>query len=372
MRYMNNSGFGALPSQKLLEYVRSGAFKNVEEKNISPASIDVTVSGEWYRVDGVFLPKTGETIPSLIERMHGTRHAIQEPLERGIVYVARINESFNLSEDLYAYCNPKSSTGRHDLHVRIVKDGVARYDTIPAGSRGDLWAIIVPRSYPVLLHPGFPISQVRFFNKDTRFKETDLDLEWHKRPLAYHLDGQAYTYESFLMKDGDGSVLLTLDLSQEIVGYECRGSNRVIDLGSANGSLDPASHFIPIKRSGDSILLRKDSFYILSTKEALRVPPHLASEMVDMDSRTGEFRTHYAGFFDPGWGHGGDGEGKGRPITLEVRTFEDVVVSHGQPIGKVRFEKMSEIPTVHYDQKNSNYLTQSGPKLAKQFKVFES
>jgi dCTP deaminase len=91
--------------------------------------------------------------------------------------------------------------------------------------------------------------------------------------------------------------------------------------------------------------------------------------MVDMDSRTGEFRTHYAGFFDPGWGCGVDGEGKGRPITLEVRTFEDVVISHGQPIGKVRFEKMLEVPTVHYDQKQSNYLSQSGPKLAKQFKI---
>ncbi len=365
---MHNKEEGALPSQKLLEFIESGAFKNIDTKNISPASIDVTVSEEWYRVDGVFLPKTGETIPELIKRMHGTHHAVHEPLERGIVYVARINESFDLPKNIYAYCNPKSSTGRHDLHVRIIKDEVARYDTIPAGSTGNLWAIIVPRSYPVLLRPGFPISQVRFFNKDTRFKESDLDIEWHRKPLAYHLDGGSYSYESFLMKDSDGSLLLTLDLSQDIVGYECRGSNIVVDLSADNGTLDPGRHFTPIRKSGESILLRKDSFYILSTKEALRVPPYLASEMVDMDSRTGEFRTHYAGFFDPGWGCGSDGEGKGRPITLEVRTFEDVIVSHGQPIGKVRFEKMLEAPKTHYDQKNSNYLIQSGPKLAKQFK----
>lgn len=368
---MNTREVGALPSQKLMEYIKQGVFKNVKESQVSPASIDVTVSGEWYRVDGVFLPKTDETIPSLIERMNGHRHAVQEPLERGVVYVARLNETFTLPQDLYAYCNPKSSTGRHDIHVRIVRDGTARYDTLPAGSTGDLWAIIVPRSYPVLLHPGFAISQVRFFNEDTRFNESDLDIEWRRKSLAYHLTGEAFSYESFRMKDGDGSMLLTLDLSQDIVGYECRGSNKVIDLGSPNASIDPSTHFYPIKKTGDSILLRKDSFYILSTKEALLVPPHLASEMVDMDSRTGEFRTHYAGFFDPGWGHGAEGEGRGRPITLEVRTFEDVVVTHGQPIGKVRFEKMSEIPDVHYDQKNSNYLTQSGPKLAKQFKVFE-
>lgn len=366
---MYNKEEGALPSQKIMEFVESGAFKNVNEKNISPASVDVTVSEEWYRVDGVFLPKTGETVRSLIERMHGARHAVHEPLERGVVYVARINESFDLPKHIYAYCNPKSSTGRHDMHVRIIKDGVARYDTLPSGSKGELWAIIVPRSYPVLLSPEFPISQVRFFNKDTRFKESDLDIEWHRKPLAYHLNGDPYSYDSFLMKDSDGSVLLTLDLSQDVVGYECRGSNTVVNLSTPNGTLDSSKHFIPIKKSGESILLRKDSFYILSTKEALRVPPYLASEMVDMDSRTGEFRTHYAGFFDPGWGCGSDGEGKGRPITLEVRTFEDVIISHGQPIGKVRFEKMSETPNIHYDQKNSNYLVQSGPKLAKQFKL---
>jgi dCTP deaminase len=364
-----NHNQGALPSQKLKEYIHSGAFKNVDEKNISPASIDMTVSTEWYRIDGVFLPKTGETIKDLIQTLHGSHHVASEPLEKGVVYVVRLNELFELPSDIYAYCNPKSSTGRHDLHVRIVKDGVARYDTIPAGSKGDLWAIIVPRSYPVLIPANFPISQARFFNKDTRFGEQDLEMEWTKKPLAYDLDGTPYEYHSFKMKDFDGSVLLTLDLSQDIVGYECRGSNTVINLGLPNASIDSSLHFVPIKNSGDSIILRKDSFYILSTKEALRVPPHLASEMVDMDSRTGEFRTHYAGFFDPGWGCGADGDGKGRPITLEVRTFEDVVISHGQPIGKVRFERMAEVPDVHYDQKGSNYLIQTGPKLAKQFKV---
>ncbi len=367
---MNNKEEGALPSQKLREFIANGVFKNIDEANISPASIDVTVSEEWYRVDGVFLPKTGESVMSLIEKMNGAKHSVHEPLEKGVVYVVRLNESFDLPKSIYAFCNPKSSTGRHDIHVRIVKDGVARYDTIPAGSSGVLWAIIIPRSYPVRLRPGFAITQVRFFNKDTRFTESDLDIEWHRKPLAYHLNGEAYSYESFLMKDSDGSLLLTLDLSQDIVGYECRGSNTVVDLSAPNASIDPRAHFIPIQKNGDSILLRKDSFYILSTKEALRVPPYLASEMVDMDSRTGEFRTHYAGFFDPGWGCGTDGEGRGRPITLEVRTFEDVIVSHGQPIGKVRFEKMSETPKVHYDQKNSNYLIQSGPKLAKQFKPF--
>ncbi|MDB5259821.1 MAG: hypothetical protein JWN37_52 [Candidatus Nomurabacteria bacterium] len=359
---------GAIPSQDLKKNVNLGVFKNVKEEHISPASIDVTISGEIYRVDGVFLPKTGESIQSLIKRMNGTRHAINEPLERGVIYVVRLNEQFDLPHDIYGYCNPKSSTGRHDLHVRVIKDDVARYDTLPKGSKGDLWAIVVPRSYPVLLPINFPISQIRFFNEDTRFSEEDLRKQFEISPFVYQLNGVPSQYNDLVMTDGDGSILLTLDLSQDIVGYECRGGNTVLDLGAANASLDSSKYFTPLHKNGDSLLLHKDSFYILSTKEALRVPPYIASEMVDMDSRTGEFRTHYAGFFDPGWGYGAKGEGKGRPITLEVRSFEDVVVTHGQPIGKVRFERMAQVPEVHYDQKNSNYKMQSGPKLAKQFK----
>lgn len=358
---------GALASQQLLQFVEEGACKHVIRENISPASIDMTVSAEWYRVDGVFLPKHSETVTELIERMNGIPHSVHDPLERGVVYVVRMNESFDMPLGIYGLCNPKSSTGRHDLHVRIVIDGVARYDTLPEGSGGSIWAIVIPRSYPVRISEGFPISQIRFFNHDTRFTESDLKEEWKHNTLVYDLDGTELAYEDFKMTDEDGSILLTLDLSQDIVGYECRGSNSILNLSVPNQSIDSGEYFTAIKKQGDSIVLKKDSFYILSTKEALRVPPHLASEMVDMDSRTGEFRTHYAGFFDPGWGCGKSGDGKGRPITLEVRPFEDVIITHGQPIGKVRFERMSEVPTTHYDEKNSNYLKQKGPKLAKQF-----
>lgn len=361
---------GALPSQEITRFIDTDIIRNAIKSNVSIASLDVTVSNECYRVDGVFLPKTGESIESLIKKMNGIRHSLREPLERGTIYVIRMNEEVNLPKEVYAYCNPKSSTGRHDLHVRIMMDGTARYDTVLAGAKAGLWALIVPRSYPVMITENFAISQVRFFNNDTRFDEHSLEDEWSKTPLAYHLDGKPYKYESFKMNDGDGSVLLTLDLSQEIVGYECRGSNSVVDLSSQNSSVNPKHFFTPIYREGDSIILKKDSFYILSTKEALKIPPHIASEMVDMDSRTGEFRTHYAGFFDPGWGYGQGGDGVGRPITLEVRPFEDVIISHGQPIGKVRFEYMSEAPDKHYDEASSNYLTQSGPKLAKQFKSY--
>ena len=126
--------------------------------------------------------------------------------------------------------------------------------------------------------------------------------------------------------------------------------------------------FEPVKIEDGALRLKRDKFYILSGAERVRIPPTLASEMVPMDERSGDFRSHYAGFLDPGWGWGQDGEGKGRPFTLEVRPFEDLVVRPGQPIAKIRFERMSEEPHFHYDTKASNYLTQMGPKLGKQFR----
>ena len=366
--YTKNMKQGALSSQEIQTIINDGYFTNTLPERVNPASLDISASSERYRIDSVFLPKHGEKIKTLLEGLGARPHGVTDPLEKGVIYAVKIKEHIHMPEGVYGFCNPKSSTGRHDLHVRIISDGVARYDTVPADNNAELWAIIVPRSYPVVMPLDFPISQIRFFANDTRFTEEDLQKEWEVAPLAYHLHGDPYAYSSFRMKDGDGSLLLTLDLSQDIVGFEARGTNKVLNLGEKNTTIDPHQYFSPIKKNGESLLLKKDSFYILSTKEALRVPPHLASEMVDMDSRTGEFRTHYAGFFDPGWGYGRNGEGKGRPITLEVRPFEDVVIGHGQPIGKVRFEKMSEIPKPHYDEMGSNYLTQSGPKLAKQFK----
>ena len=360
---------GALSAEQIQEYINKGYVSNIEVENINPASFDISASMERYRIDSIFLPKYGQSIKEIINKLNPIRQEMDQVMEKDVIYAVKIKESINIPNHIYGYCNPKSSSGRHDLHVRIVADGVARYDTISHGYGGELWAIVVARSYPVLIPKDFRISQIRLFNDDTRFTEMMFLDQMHKDSLVYHSDARVYSYDSLKMKDGDGSMLMTIDLSTDIVGYEARGTHKVLNLGAANGSIDPTDFFTPIYRNGDTLHLKKGAFYILSTKEYLRVPPYLASEMVDMDSRTGEFRSHYAGFFDPGWGCDMDGNGKGRPMTLEVRPFEDIMISHQQPIGKVRFEKMSQIPERHYDMMNSNYLKQSGPKLAKQFRL---
>lgn len=363
---------GALPSQRIADLIDGRFILDAKKENIKPASLDMTISDEVYRLESVFLPKPIETIRTFLEeRRNNSLHNLKYPLERGVAYLAKLNEELSLPEMVYGYCNPKSSTGRNDVHVRVLADEVSVYDTIPLKYDGELWMIIQPKSYPVLINPGESLSQIRFFNQDTRFDETELQISFQKDKLLWSLDGKKrpFSYDKIKIKHNDGTIVLTLDLKfSRVVGYECRESNKVVNL-SAYNLYDLIDFFNPITVRNESIHLKKGRFYILSTREAVRVPPHLACEMVPMHERNGEFRSHYAGFIDPGWGYGKNGEGAGRPLTLEVRPFEDMVIRDNQPIANIRFERMSEVPEISYDNiETSNYIEQSGPRLAKQFK----
>ena len=359
---------GALPDHKILEMMGAEFIKGADVKNINPASLDLTVSGEIYRLEyGLFQPKPGEDIMDCLSRAGFAPHSFEYPLERGVTYLARLNESLALPDGVYGYCNPKSSTGRNDVHVRVLVDGVPRYDAArPHGCYGVMWAAICPKSFPVKLASGEALSQIRFFNANTRFDEFDLQVHMRRDKLIWHNDSPLF-YDDLQISDGDGSIILTLAIDEKIIGYECRGSNRVMDF-SKRGHYRYGDFFTSLQKSNGALYLKKDCFYILSTREAVRVPPHCACEMVPMDERAGEFRSHYAGFIDPGWGWGENGEGHGRLITLEVRPFEDITVYDNQPIAKVRFEKMMALPDAHYDQLDkSNYTAQIGPKLSKHF-----
>lgn len=364
---------GALPVQKIRDLIEGGFIKEASLSNIRPASLDLTITDHAYRLNSVVLPRPTEKIRWLLRSVGATPHDLKNPLERNVVYAVRINERFILPESIYGYCNPKSSTGRNDIHVRILSDQISRYDSIPLGygsrAEKELWMIIQSKSYPVKISSGESLSQIRFFNQDTRFDETELQIAFEKDKLLWKLDKKrSFKYNELKIRDNDGAVILTLDLKfNKIVGYECRGSSSIIDLSKTY--YESEDLFEPIIVKNECIHLRKGGFYILSTREAVRVPPYLACEMVPMDERSGEFRSHYAGFIDPGWGYGIEGEGIGRPLTLELRPFEDMIIRDNQPIAKIRFESMTEIPETSYDKiATSNYTAQIGPKLAKQFK----
>jgi dCTP deaminase len=252
--------------------------------------------------------------------------------------------------------------------VRLLADYVSRYDSVPPGSKGELWISVMPKSFPIKLFEGISLNQLRFFNRDTRLNDLELEIAMKTHKLLWRKKNDTpYLFSDLTVRDDDNSMILTLDLEGKNLGYEGVPSDETVDLSKIN--FYKKEHFFkPIKKVGDYLYLKSGSFYILSTHEAVRVPPELACEMVSMDERSGEFRSHYAGFIDPGWGWGTKGEGRGRPLTLEVRPFEDLIVRQGQPIAKIKFERMAEIPDIIYDGMTSNYLKQSGPRLAKHFK----
>lgn len=366
---MKQTERGTLPSQKILQLIKSGFILNAQPEHVSPASLDLTITDELYKIRGLMLPKVGESIRDLLPLMEAVAVDVANPIECNSLYLVKLNESLALPKQVYGYCNPKSSTGRLDMHVRVLADGVPRYDSVtPGGYQGELWLAIAPKSFSIQLHTNVSLTQLRLFTGDSRFTELDLELAMSDGLVWHSHEDRKLMYEELVTNDLDGSMVLTALVEKGMCGYECIASpEQVIDMTKI-GEYNPEDFFSPINIDDGALRLERDKFYILSAAERVCIPPDLASEMAPMDERSGDFRSHYAGFLDPGWGWGEEGEGKGRPFTLEVRPFEDLVIRSGQPIAKIRFERMTETPEAHYDNKQSNYLTQAGPKLGKHFK----
>jgi dCTP deaminase len=361
---------GALPDFMIRDLMASGAIRGASPNNVMPASLNLSVSEEAYRIEDVFQLEPGERVLDVLSSVGAVAVTPGMLFERGVNYLVRLNEWVGLPEDIYGYCNPRSSVGRNDILVRVIGDGSPRYDAAaPAGYQGDLWALVSPKSYSVNILPKQMLTQLRLFTDDTRFTEPEMERIFGEQNLLWRREGLPFSYDEIKVSDRDGSVILTVDLEGDIVGWECLGSPSSLDFSKKN-FYQPEKFFRPLRKSdGDRIRLEKEGFYILYTAERVRVPPHLACEMVAMDARSGEFRSHYAGFIDPGWGYGEKGEGKGRRLVLEVRPFERIIFRHKQAAAKIRFERMCQVPELHYDQlPGSSYTRESTtPRLSSQF-----
>lgn len=360
MKIKQNTGKGALPYQAITEIIDAGFIKGAKPENISPASLDLSVSGEIYEVEYIFQPKANETVRDVLKKTKFRKHNLDDPLEPGKSYMVCLNEKFDLPSAIYGYCNPKSSSGRLDLHVRLMADRVQRYDALtPAGFSGEIWMLVMPQSFYCKLNAGQTLNQARFFNADTRLGNWELELAMKKEGLIRTPDGQVLTAKDMPISDNDNSIILTLELSGKVLGYEAKKTKKVIDLNQKK-FYDWQDFFTPVEMKSGSVYLRKNGFYILSTYEVTKVPLGMACEMVPMDERSGEFRSHYAGFIDPGFN---------AQLTMEVRPFEGMLVRHRQPMAKIKFERLIEEPEVGYGSKDSNYIKQVGPTLGKQFKM---
>lgn len=362
---------GVLPVQTLRRVMRVGHIKGVSEKYLNPASLDLPLSAEAYRLENIFLPiQQGETVRSKLKTAGGaTPHDLKNPLEVGVPYIIRVEGEFALPKNVYGYVNPKSSTGRLNLLARVMADGVRMYEALTGpGWKGEVWVLLRADSFPVLVRPGLAVSQVRLFDGKAFLDETNMRIAAREYGLYFHPNGSPYTEDQFQSQYHADSLHMTIGLPRGSPGWECRGVNKVLDLSKV-GHYEPEDFFTAVHTKKGKLHLKKGSFYILTTYEHLVVPPNCAAELRAIDPRYGEFRSHSAGFFDPGWGIGLKGKPRGQPITLEINPHEDMTVEPGQAIARVRFERMKEVPSVLYTSAKSHYTGQlRGAKLSKHFK----
>ncbi len=358
---------GILPDRMIAAMAEHGLILpeyDFVESQIQPASLDMRLGAIAYRVRASFLPGPGATVAERIDelKLHEIDLSDGAVLETNCVYIVPLLECLALPPSIIATANPKSSTGRLDVFTRVIADGTRRFDMIGAGYHGPLYAEISPKTFPVLLREGSRLSQVRF-----RTGHATLDAD---ELAALHAAERLVDRDD---ADLVGGVALSVDLSGEgtngFVGYRAKRHTGVVDV-DRRGGYAVEDFWEPIAARADgSLILDPGEFYILASKEAVQVPPDYAAEMVPFDPLVGEFRVHYAGFFDPGFGYSGAG-GQGSRAVLEVRSREvPFILEHGQIVGRLVYEKMLARPDALYGQRiGSNYQGQT-LKLSKHFKV---
>jgi dCTP deaminase len=247
---------GALPTQTILDLINAGFIKNAKLENVRPSSLDLSISNEMYKVEGIFQPKKNETVRQVLKQIKRSVHSLNKPLACEQMYLVRLNEKLELPEAIYGFCNPKSTSGRIDAHVRLIADGMSRYDTLRAGWKGELWISIVPKTFPVKLYEGVSLNQLRFFNADTRLNDLELEIAMKRHKLLWRQSGEAYEYDDLKVRDNDSSIILTLDLEGEMLGYEGIKCGEAVDLSKIN-FYDHKKFFKPVKKKGDYVYLKK-------------------------------------------------------------------------------------------------------------------
>ena len=365
---------GILPDQMIATLAQGGAILcgcDFFPDQIQPASLDLRLGEVAYRVRASFLPGPRTTVAERIDelKLHEITLGDGAVLETGCVYIVPLMESLALPEDIVAAANPKSSTGRLDVFTRVIADETRGFDRIKAGYHGPLYAEISPRTFPILVREGSRLSQIRFRRGHALLDPEEL-RSLHARERLVDDDDA----------DVSQGIAVSVDLAthaqagtparneQAIVGYRAKRHTGVIDVERRAG-YDVAEFWEPIHARKDrSLILDPDEFYILASKEAVQVPPDYAAEMVPFDPLVGEFRVHYAGFFDPGFGYAGAG-GRGARAVLEVRSREvPFILEHAQIVGRLVYENMLERPSSLYGERiGSNYQAQ-GLKLSKHFR----
>ena len=354
---------GVIPSHMIETMVTQGQIlisEPLQDDQVQPASLDLRLGHIAYRVRASFLAGHRATVAERLREFEMHRIDLSEGavLEKGCVYLVPLMESLDLPPEIEAVANAKSSTGRLDLLTRTITDHGKEFDRIVKGYSGPLYAEICPRSFSVLVRPGMRLNQIRFRRGYAVLDDVALTNLHAQSPLV---SGDA------VIQDGLG---FSVDLSagrNGLVGYRAKPHTGVIDLGKI-GAYDPADYWEEIRTDTQQIILDPGAFYILVSQEAVTIPPEYAAEMAPYLAMVGEFRVHYAGFFDPGFGHAA-ANGQGSRGVLEVRCHEaPFVLEHGQVVGRLVYEAMLATPSQLYGRDIASNYQGQGLKLSKHFK----
>jgi dCTP deaminase len=375
---------GMLPSQEIRELianesVRAPAFSDITDQQIQPASMDLRLGEVGYRVQASFVPQHRTVEAGIVDaglrmgRVDLTRTTV---FEKGCVYIVPLIEELSLPENISARANPKSSTGRLDIFTRLITDYGEEFEQVRQGYKGRLYAEIASRTFSIILRAGMTLNQLRFMRgkpKPSDRATTALEKSARDRKEALVYGEEGTPSKARISKK---SVMLSVNLrghdASEVVAYKAKKNAPVIDLAKIN-HYDP-DDFWDVKRDPGKrgLILEPGDFYILASKEKVSVPPDWAAEMVSMDQDIGEFRIHYAGFFDPGFGYGAS-DVRGTRAVLEVRAHEvPFLIEHGQMMGRLMYIPLLSRPDKIYGAAIGSSYQRQGLALSKHFKKLVS
>ena len=362
---------GIVPYQELKELIQRGvirASKPITEIQLQPSSLDLRLGPVGYQVRASFLPTETSTVASRLEQLKVAELDLTKPtvLEQGKVYIIPLMEELALPQGMLGKTNPKSTIGRLDAFTRLLTDYAGEFERVPRGYRGKLYVEVAPRAFSVIVHEGSRMNQLRIMRGNPPPSDTALNALNQAETLVYLRDdepGQAVISRGLWI-----SVNLLPTDESGIVGYRARRGVPPVDLDLV-GAYDPDEFWEPVVRpERGEIILEPGDFYILASVERIRVPPHFAAEMVGYDPSVGEFRLHYAGFFDPGFGYGED-DVKGTRAVLEVRSHEvPFLMRHGQRVGRLIYERLTAVPEKIYGVSIGSSYQRQELALSKQFR----
>ncbi len=365
---------GILPFQAIQGLIDSGAIiaPDFDANQIQPASIDLRLGKKAFQIAASFLPGhspiEGKIRDLLIREIDLEDSAVLEPRS---VFLVPLMESLRLPADVSGIANPKSTTGRLDVFTRLITEPGIEFERVPKGYEGKLYLEVVSRTFPVRVRTGMKLNQLRLMRGKPQATDGKLVRLAEREQLTFDADNSPI--DPRIDRGLSVSVDLVGNTGSNIIAYRAKKTRHAIDLGKVNAyDIGEFWEIIPRSKSKD-LTLQAGDFYILASHERIRVPPTHAAEMVPFDPSIGEFRIHYAGFFDPGFGYGDRGEIPGTKAVLEVRAHEvPILLEHGQLVGKLIYHQMAQLPERVYGRSIGSSYQQQGLALSKQFKPLQA